>query len=148
MAKPLAKVLVVFEEKFVLVQRDNNPNIPSPNRWNAPGGGVEENETPREAALRELKEEIDIAPESLESIGVTTYSDEKVVYQFAVHLNKIERDQVYLASEGQQLGWFTLDDALRLDLSPHLRAYLEQCSDHIREVLSGNVTTKNKTIEL
>ncbi|MFA6018393.1 MAG: NUDIX domain-containing protein [Patescibacteria group bacterium] len=148
MAKPGAKVFVIFEKKFVLVQRDNNPNIPYPNCWNMPGGGIEENESALNAAFRELKEELDIVPGKLESIGIDVYTDRKVVHRFAAHLNKTEYSQVRLASEGQRLDWFTFDDALKLNLSPHFRAYLEQCSDHVREVLSGNVTAKNATIEL
>ena len=40
--------------------RDNKPGIPFPNHWDLIGGHVEEGETPEEALVREVKEELDI----------------------------------------------------------------------------------------
>lgn len=48
-------------------QRIDNPG----DAWQAPQGGADEGETPREAALRELGEETGIAPGSVEIIAET-----------------------------------------------------------------------------
>ena len=45
--------------EFLLYLRDNKPGIPFPNEWDLIGGHVEEGETPEEALLREVKEELD-----------------------------------------------------------------------------------------
>lgn len=139
-----AKALVIFDGKFVMVQRDNKPEILNPNKWNLPGGGIETGETPEEAVIRELKEEIDIAPTAIKDMGTTTYSDgSAVVYRFAAQLNEEERGQVRLASEGQQLSWFTLSEALTMDLSAHLRSYLTECSSDIEAALQGRVIARD-----
>lgn len=139
-----AKALVIFDGKFVMVQRDNKPEILNPNKWNLPGGGIEPGETPNEAVLRELHEEIDVTPKIIEGMGTTTYSDgSAVVHRFAARLNKEERDQVRLASEGQQLAWFTLDEALTMDLSAHLRSYLTECSSDIEAALQGKTIARD-----
>ncbi len=144
--RPGAKALVVSNGRFVMVQRDNNPNILNPNKWNLPGGAIEAGETPKEALLRELKEEINIAPSAIEEMGTTTYTDGgSIVYRFVARLTPEERDQVQLISEGQQLDWFTRTEALTLDLSAHLRAYLTECGDAIDKTLMGTTVAQNWT---
>lgn len=44
---------------MLLFQRDNNPNIKFPNCIDILGGHVEEGETPEEALVREMAEELD-----------------------------------------------------------------------------------------
>jgi 8-oxo-dGTP diphosphatase len=46
--------------EFLLALRDNKSWIPFPNHWDLIGGHVEEGETPEEALVREIKEELDI----------------------------------------------------------------------------------------
>lgn len=146
--KPGAKALVIFDEKFLMVQRDNKPEILNPNKWNLPGGGIEEGENPKETLLRELQEEINVTPTTVESMGTTLYLDgSAIVYRFAVRLTPEEFSQVKLVSEGQQLAWFTLSESLLTDLSPHLRAYLTECSNDIRKTLQGQTVARAWTCE-
>jgi 8-oxo-dGTP diphosphatase len=59
--KQIAAIILENEEKqFLLALRDNKPGIPFPNHWDLIGGHVEEGETPEEALVREVKEELDI----------------------------------------------------------------------------------------
>jgi 8-oxo-dGTP diphosphatase len=46
--------------EFLLYLRDNKPGIPFPDHWDLIGGHIEEGETPEEALVREVKEELDI----------------------------------------------------------------------------------------
>jgi 8-oxo-dGTP diphosphatase len=60
MIKIAAIILVNDKNEFLLALRDNKPGIPYPNHWDLIGGHVEEGETPEEALVREVKEELDI----------------------------------------------------------------------------------------
>lgn len=59
--KLIAHTLIEKDEKYLLIKRSKIkrglPNV-YPSYWDIPGGSVEENELPREAALREAIEEV------------------------------------------------------------------------------------------
>ena len=60
MKKIAAIILENDNGEFLLALRDNKPGIPFPNHWDLIGGHVEEGETPEEALVREVKEELDL----------------------------------------------------------------------------------------
>jgi mutator protein MutT len=53
---------IIFENdkgELLFYKRDNKPGIPFPAHWDLFGGHIEEGETPEEALVREVKEELD-----------------------------------------------------------------------------------------
>jgi 8-oxo-dGTP diphosphatase len=59
--KKIAAIILENDKSgFLLALRDNKPGIPFPNHWDLIGGHVEEGETPEEALVREVKEELNI----------------------------------------------------------------------------------------
>lgn len=148
--KPGAKAIVVHNDKICLVLRDNNPEIPNPNKWNTPGGGIDEGETPREAIIRELKEEINLNATEIIETGVTTYTDGSVVYRYFVPVTDEQFKTIHLVSEGQKLAWFTFDEALALVDNVHLATYLETHVGDIRQLLAGkrDFSPKNETLNI
>lgn len=60
MIKISAIILENDKKEILLYLRDNKPGIPFPEYWDLIGGHVEEGETPGEALIREVKEELDI----------------------------------------------------------------------------------------
>jgi len=59
--KKIAQIILENDKgEFLIYLRDKKPGIPFPDHWDLIGGHVEEGETPEEALVREVKEEIDI----------------------------------------------------------------------------------------
>jgi 8-oxo-dGTP diphosphatase len=59
--KQIAAIILENDKgEFLLYLRDNKPTIPFPDHWDLIGGHVEEGETPEQALVREVKEELDI----------------------------------------------------------------------------------------
>lgn len=59
--KEIAAIILENDKgELFLALRDNKPGIPFPNHWDLIGGHVEKGETPDEALVREVKEELDI----------------------------------------------------------------------------------------
>lgn len=77
----IANVLLVSKAGQIVMQhRDDKPTISNPGRISAFGGSMEPGETPVEAAVRELKEElgIDVPPKAL--IPFRTYQKTQAVH--------------------------------------------------------------------
>ena len=94
-------------DQILLLLRDNDENIPFPNRWDALGGHVEPEETPLECIIREMKEEIDMELESPSLFKVYELSD-RMEYSFWQRAN-LDIKKIKLG-EGQRLKWFTEKD--------------------------------------
>jgi 8-oxo-dGTP diphosphatase len=59
--KQVAMVLLFDRDNRLLIYlRDNKPEIPFPDHWDFFGGHVEEGETPEQAMVREVKEELGV----------------------------------------------------------------------------------------
>ena len=59
--KEIAAIILENDKgEFLLYLRDNKPTIPFPDHWDLIGGHLEEGETPEQALVREVKEELDI----------------------------------------------------------------------------------------
>ncbi len=59
--KRIAAIILENDKREILLYlRDNKTGIPFPQHWDLIGGHVEEGETPDEALVREVKEELDI----------------------------------------------------------------------------------------
>lgn len=88
MKRDRSQAVVCREGKILLVEHF----LKGRNFYNLPGGGIEDNETPEEAALRELEEEAGVKGEIVRPLTVEYKTDrESRIYSFLV---EIPRDAV------------------------------------------------------
>jgi 8-oxo-dGTP diphosphatase len=112
MKKIAAIILENDKGEFLLALRDNKPGIPFPNHWDLIGGHVEEGETPEEALIREVKEELDIDLKEYSFFRVyeclTGDAYENIKYIFTGKIN-IPIEEVTLL-EGERPGYFSREE--------------------------------------
>jgi 8-oxo-dGTP diphosphatase len=114
--------VIVREQEYFLTKRLDSAH--QGGKWEFPGGKVEKDETVAQALHRELQEEI--------AIDILTcyplieidhdYGDKKVRLDVYV-VDNFQQEPV--AQEGQQSGWFTLDELIKLDFPAANAAIVE-----------------------
>lgn len=110
--------------KVLLQKRDSRaPN--NPNRWSLFGGALEASEAPRDGLIRELREELSLVIEPEKVSPYRDYDNNKGNHRNVfIFETRLEKSAMSLA-EGEDFDWFSLDEALKLDLSPSTRKDLE-----------------------
>jgi 8-oxo-dGTP diphosphatase len=116
--KQIAQVLLFDRDRKLLIYlRDDKPDIPFPNCWDFFGGHVEEGETPEQALVREIKEELGISLSNwkffrrYDCADGDAYPNIKYIYRA-----NIDKQAAELAlAEGQRLTSITIEE--RFDFS-------------------------------
>ena len=135
--KAVKVIFVNPKKEFLLHLRDDKPSIPCPGHWGFIGGAVDEGETPEEAIVREVKEEIELsidAPEKLGSVFVkekvvTKKNWENIIFKANIDL---PIDKIKL-NEGQRLGYFRFEELGNLKIAKYWLEFIRENKDKILE---------------
>lgn len=113
-------VIVIKNNKVLLGKRTDN------GKWGLAGGGIEDGETPKQAAIRELYEEFGIQNENIKYFGVSyspinpdkkSDSSDGCSIDFFVEYNDSEDIKISLSKrEFSEYKWVDLNDVLKEDL--------------------------------
>jgi 8-oxo-dGTP diphosphatase len=132
MKKGTSILLVNDRDQIMLVLRENINGIPYPNCWDVLGGNVEENESPRQCIIREMKEELELEVDSKELHLFNTYdmSDRREHTFWKKTDLDIEKTPLH---EGQCLRWFseeevrnTPEDKIAFGFKPIILEFFEK----------------------
>ena len=95
--------VVTFDStgKLLVYQRDDTATISYPNQWDLLGGGVEANESPEQAAICEIQEEIGADLLSLSKLGEYEQGDDYLFHVFTGNVNAPSADLIL--TEGRKL---------------------------------------------
>ena len=106
--------IIYFENKILCVQRPENKLAYISNKFEFPGGKIEQGETQKEALKRELLEELNILPE-INSLFITIvheYPDfELTMHSFVCEV----QSQTLTLNEHIDYKWLSLDEMHQLD---------------------------------
>ena len=137
--KEIAAIILENDEgKFLLYLRDNKPDIPFPDHWDLIGGHIEEGETPEEALVREVKEELDLDLKEYtfyrkyECLTGDSYENIKYIYYGKINL-PIEKVTLL---EGVRPQYFSKEEIPNVKFANILKKIvLDYISDHQEKLL-------------
>ena len=114
--KPSIKVaagIFTSEKGFLAMRRGENE--PKPGKWEFPGGTIEHDETPEQALLRELEEELGIETNIVKKAGVWRHNYPFLhveIHGFIVESTNIDAIHLQVHSD---MKWISSDEDLTLD---------------------------------
>ena len=116
---PAAAVVVVQDEKILLVQRAIEPKK---GRWSLPAGFVEIDETVRECAIRETKEEtgLDVELDGIVDV-VSVFDDPRYVCLLIVFGAHVVGGELEAGDDACDVGFFGLDELPPIAFKTHGR---------------------------
>lgn len=129
-----ASIAVFKGDAVLLVERGQSPFR---GLWSLPGGSIEQGETPREAALRELREETGIEVEIyglLDTVdfAVTDEGGSTVTWRLAMFYGRYLGGSPKPGSDAAGVGWVRLEDLEKLRLTEGTAALIGLAAGRIR----------------
>ena len=144
-----AKIIILCPDKILLFHRDIIPTIRSPDCWQLVGGGIEEGETPEQGLIREVKEEVSYDLKDFKLLVKTKGSTGEDVWVYVAFVGKDEESKFVLGpGEGQEIGWFTIDEALAIKLTPGTRILLSKYRDLIENMMKTKLIPSIEKLDL
>jgi 8-oxo-dGTP pyrophosphatase MutT (NUDIX family) len=126
-----AGCIVQNGDKFLLIRRSSTDNR-FPGIWECPAGRIEEGESPREAALRETKEESGLEVEIIKDLGIHETDidgDHKAFYCFLTRAKNID---VTLSFEHDAFKWLTLEEYSKMSKEEGYDSECKKIGHHTR----------------
>lgn len=105
----VAAVLLMHRGAVLLARR--GPNSSYPGIWEIPGGKIEAGESPEQAAVREIREELGISPDRLRafvSLSVQARASSKTVVLWTFLGRSPHRD--FTSTDHDQVVWIALSE--------------------------------------
>jgi len=107
-----------------------------------PGGRIEEGEDEISALRRDIREELGIELEDIKKVGEKVKSpskdfkkDNTITIHFIDFFARAESTNIKPNDEVGQWGWFTIDDALKLELLDTTREFVEKFKKYVNSGL-------------
>ena len=107
----------------VIIKKDNNILLikrgkdPWKNMWGTPGGKIEDGESPKDAIIREIHEELSVKLHLIRKIKKYHFEDEKYACDTIVFLGTVEGEPKIQEEEISEIRWLSPEEALSLPLA-------------------------------
>ncbi|MBL7177642.1 MAG: NUDIX hydrolase [Desulfobacteraceae bacterium] len=112
--------ILLKEGKILLGKRASNRKH-YPNVWDIIGGHCLPGEELPDTLVRELREEINVTPKAFKYLNVLHELQPELYGEREYHIylvtGWIGKDPIVLGGEHSEIGWFSIEEAIRLDLA-------------------------------
>ena len=128
--KNAACAIILYKENKVLLQlRDNNAPT-AKNKWSFFGGGIETNESPKEAVFRETKEELDYNLKNPMLVMVRDLQGHPNFNKEFIFLEEYDGSKLTLG-EGADLKFYSKDQIKAIDMVENKRVLMPVIFNYI-----------------
>lgn len=127
--QPVVLGVLRHKDKYLLTKRnDRLQNYHG--KWQLPGGGLDFGESLEDCVRREMREELALVIEDVRLIPKIyhrVYKDEwhGVLISF-LHEFAITPTKIILNEEASEYGWFTVEEAEKLESFPYVLEYIQE----------------------
>ncbi|MGB5964146.1 MAG: (deoxy)nucleoside triphosphate pyrophosphohydrolase [Sulfurimonadaceae bacterium] len=105
---------IINETNQVLIaQRPSNKTLP--NKWEFPGGKIEDGETLEECIAREIKEELNLDVKPMDYVGVEVFQYEHSQVTLHLFIGHIISSAKMVLYEHQRVEWVSINDLSKYD---------------------------------
>jgi 8-oxo-dGTP diphosphatase len=131
--------VIIYDGKILLEKRKNEPGK---GKWSIPGGLVELGESVEQTVIREVKEETGLEVEKPEHVDIVdnVIRDEngEIKYHFVIldYFVKLKSGVLKAASDAEELGWVSLDEVEKYDLTKTFKAFFERNKQILKKLNS------------
>lgn len=108
-------LLLLQGEKVLVAQRPANDRLAS--KWEFPGGKIEKGESPEEALIREILEELGVSIRILSYFNTVEYFEPPVPLRLHSYFAQLQGGEPE-PQEHQNIKWVSLNELLALDFAP------------------------------
>lgn len=109
-------VIIYYKDKIFLMRS------PKWSKWIIPGGGIEDGESEEDTLRREIREEMNIEVSNIVKLGEkikepsNDFRDNSLRIHFIDFMAEGKSDKIIPNEEISEYGWFTVEEALKMDL--------------------------------
>jgi len=108
-------VLLNHQNRVLLTQRRDDVHLP--NYWEFPGGKLEAGETPQQALIREIEEELAYRPTQTQTWQIIAYDYPEFSVRLHIFKEQSDNPQVH-NNEQQAMQWYAIKELAALQLPP------------------------------
>lgn len=117
-------LLIASNNKFLLLKRSPSDHNFA-NHWGLPGGGVEAGESPNDAVIREVSEEMGLSIKDTPLLKKYKYFNTKI-YLFTHNSSEFNPNEIVLNNEHTEWGMFSYKEILQMkDIIPSNITFIE-----------------------
>ena len=132
--RTIAALCLYVKMKQVLMQHRGDDAPILPGHWGFFGGLVDVDETPEQTVRRELFEEIEYRPHKPEFFIKEKSMQGGIHVLTHIFIEEYDETQPLILHEGQEYGWFMIDDALNLKITKYRHASLWKIRGYLEEL--------------